>query len=154
MEFIPLSDLNRVPGQKIRLILLGMALAVSITVGAPFPITGAVPAEAAQSRGAVDFQRLAGQWIRPDGGYLLRLSDIKNDGSLKAAYFNPRPINVSRALLRRTKARISVFIVLLDANYPGSKYNLQYDPASDRLKGTYFQAVEKQTYDVEFVRMQ
>jgi hypothetical protein len=31
-------------------------------------------------------------------------------------------------------------------------YNLQYDPASDRLKGTYFQAVEKQIYDIEFVR--
>ena len=33
-----------------------------------------------------------------------------------------------------------------------SKYNLQYDPGFDRLKGTYFQAVEKQTYNIEFVR--
>ncbi|GEM_PF-463349 len=140
-------------GHRIRLILLILAVAVFNTVWAPFPITGAVPVEAAQSRGG-DIQRLAGRWIRPDGGYLLELSDIKKDGSLKAAYFNPRPINVSRAEFRRTKATMSIFVELRDANYPGSKYSLRYDPASDRLKGTYFQAVEKQSYDVEFVRMQ
>ena len=154
IESISLSVRYRDFGHRIRLILLIMAVAVFKTVCAPFPITGALPVEAAQSRGGVDIQRLAGQWIRPDGGYLLELSDIKKDGSLKAAYFNPRPINVSRAELRRTKAKLSIFVELRDANYPGSKYSLQYDSASDRLKGTYFQAVEKQTYDVEFVRMQ
>jgi len=30
---------------------------------------------------------------------------------------------------------------------------LQYDPKSDRLKGAYFQAVEKQTFNIEFVRV-
>jgi len=34
-----------------------------------------------------------------------------------------------------------------------SLYITSYDSASDRLKGTYFQAVEKQTYDIEFVRL-
>jgi len=38
------------------------------------------------------------------------------------------------------------------SNYPGSTYTLQYDPASDRLKGTYFQAVQRQTFDIEFMR--
>ena len=46
-----------------------------------------------------------------------------------------------------------MFVELRDVNYPGSAYNLRYDPKTDRLIGTYFQAVQRQTYDVEFVRM-
>jgi len=45
-----------------------------------------------------------------------------------------------------------VFVELRDVNYPGSTYTLQYDAASDRMKGAYFQAVEKQTYKIEFTR--
>jgi hypothetical protein len=30
---------------------------------------------------------------------------------------------------------------------------LQYEPRSDRLKGTHFQAVEKQTFNIELVRV-
>jgi hypothetical protein len=72
---------------------------------------------------------------------------------VKAAYFNPRSINVSKAELKRRDGMLTVFVELRDVNYPGSKYNLQYDPRLDRLIGTYFQAVEKQTYDIEFVRV-
>ena len=99
-----------------------------------------------------DAQILEGRWIRPDGGYVLELGEIKKDGSLKASYFNPRPIKVFSAKWSRKEGKINVFVELRDINYPGSKYNLQYDPKSDRLKGTYFQAVEKQTFDIEFVR--
>jgi hypothetical protein len=81
-----------------------------------------------------------------------RLLEFDSSGSLKAAYFNPRPINVARAGFTRTDGKLMVFVELRDINYPGSTYTLQYDPASDRLKGTYFQAVEKQTFSVEFVR--
>ena len=99
-----------------------------------------------------DVQRLEGRWVRPDGSYVLELGEIKKDGSLKASYFNPKPINVFSAKWSRKEGKISLFVELRDVNYPGSKYNLQYDPKSDRLKGTYFQAVEKQTFNVEFVR--
>ncbi len=34
----------------------------------------------------------------------------------------------------------------------GSTYDLTYDPASDRLRGTYYQAVAKQKFDVYFTR--
>ena len=37
-------------------------------------------------------------------------------------------------------------------NYPGSTYKLIYDPARDVLAGLYFQALQQQTFDVEFVR--
>ena len=99
-----------------------------------------------------DVQRLEGRWVRPDGGYILELWDIKKDGSVSAAYYNPRPINVFSAKWSRKEGKINLFVELRDVNYPGSKYNLQYDSKSDRLKGTYFQAVEKQTFNIEFVR--
>jgi hypothetical protein len=100
-----------------------------------------------------DVQPLEGRWVRPDGGYILELWDVKMDGGVSAAYFNPRPINVFSAKWSRKEGKINLFIELRDVNYPGSKYNLQYDPKSDRLKGTYFQAVEKQTFNIEFMRI-
>ena len=105
-----------------------------------------------QTQVQTDVQRLEGRWVRPDGGYILELREIKKDGSLKAAYFNPRSIKVYSAKWSRKQGKINLFVELRDVNYPGSKYNLQYEPGSDRLKGTYFQAVEKQTFNIEFVR--
>jgi hypothetical protein len=107
---------------------------------------------AAPSAEQPDPQRLVGRWVRPDGGYVLALGEVTKEGSVKASYFNPRPINVSRAEVRRVAGALTVLVELRDVNYPGSTYTLQYDPASDRLKGAYFQAVEKQTFVVEFVR--
>jgi hypothetical protein len=105
-----------------------------------------------QTQGQTDVQRLEGRWVRPDGGYTLELREIRKNGSLMAAYYNPRPIKVFSAKWSRKEGKINLFVELRDVNYPGSKYNLQYEPRSDRLKGTYFQAVEKQTFNIEFVR--
>jgi len=116
----------------------------------------ASPENVQQQKGPVartDAQLLEGRWVRPDGGYVLELSYIQKDGGLKAAYFNPQPIKVYRAKWKNKEGVIMVFVELRDINYPGSKYDLRYDPVSDRLSGTYFQAVEKQTYAIEFVRI-
>jgi uncharacterized protein (DUF2147 family) len=107
---------------------------------------------AARSLEQPDAQRLVGRWIRPDGGYVLEVRAVAKGGSMKAAYFNPRPINVAKAELRRKDGKLMVSIELRDVNYPGSIYTLQYDPPSDRLKGSYYQAVEKQTFAIEFER--
>ena len=107
---------------------------------------------AAQSAEAAEAQLVVGRWVRPDGGYVLEIREVTKDGSLKAAYFNPRPINVAKAEWRQKGGTLTVFVELRDVNYPGSTYTLQYDPASDRLKGAYFQAVEKQTFAIEFTR--
>jgi hypothetical protein len=152
-KFPPFFGRYSLSGQGARSLFFWLVVAVFSTVCALFPMSGAVPVQAANSMRQADTTLLAGQWIRPDGGYVLELSDSTKDGKLTAAYFNPRRINVSRAELRSTKGKVSIVVELRDVNYPGSRYNLQYDPASDRLKGTYFQAVEKLTYDVEFVRM-
>jgi hypothetical protein len=99
-----------------------------------------------------DTSKLLGKWQRPDGGYVLELSSAAPEGQLKAAYFNPRPINVARAQWKLAEGRLQVFVELRDVNYPGSTYTLSYDPAPDRLKGIYFQAVQQQQFEVEFVR--
>ena len=99
-----------------------------------------------------ELNRMAGKWLRPDGGYVLELSDVKPEGKLKAAYFNPRPIHVAKAEWRSMAGRIQVFVELRDVNYPGSTYTLIYDAAKDRFEGYYYQAVQKQTFDVVFER--
>jgi len=132
-----------------------LRFAVVFLVAISFIVSSYAAAENANGSGkaaADDFKRLEGKWQRPDGGYVMELSEIKPDGSLKAAYFNPRSIKVFRAEWSRKEGKINLFVELRDVNYPGSKYTLQYDPASDRLKGTYFQAVQGETYDIEFLR--
>ncbi len=99
-----------------------------------------------------DTSKLIGQWLRPDGGYVLELSSAGADGKLKAAYFNPRPINVAVAQWKLQDGRLQVFVELRDVNYPGSTYTLSYDPAIDRLSGIYFQAVQQQQFEVFFER--
>ena len=111
----------------------------------------AAAAEAPQVIRKVDEQKVLGRWLRTDGGYILELKEGK-DGVLKAAYFNPRPINVSKAELGRDSGKITVFVELRDTNYPGSYYQLTYDNKSDTLAGTYFQAALKETYAIEFIR--
>jgi hypothetical protein len=124
-------------------------LNASISLYAP-PVVAA--ADTKQSTKKINEQCLIGRWIRPDGGYVLELKEIGKDNTLKAVYFNPQPIKVFKAEWKGKQGIIKVFVELRDVNYPGSKYNLQYDPKTDRLKGTYFQAVYGETYDVEFVR--
>jgi hypothetical protein len=48
---------------------------------------------------------------------------------------------------------VNVFVELRAPNYPGSTYALTYDSRQDQLKGSYFQAVEQQNFNVFFVRM-
>ncbi len=100
-----------------------------------------------------DYKRLVGKWLRPDGGYVLELKDVKSDGHLKALYFNPRPINVSKVEWRRMGERLQVFVELSDVNYPCCTYTLIYSPEQDSLGGYYYQAALGQTFDIVFVRM-
>ncbi len=134
-----------------------LIFAVTCILETLWPMAGVVHAAGGQadkaSQGLTDVQRMEGRWVRPDGGYVLELSEIKKDGGLKASYSNPRPINVFSATWSRKEGKINLFVELRDINYPGSIYSLQYDAATDRLKGTYFQAVEKQTFSIEFVRV-
>ena len=138
-------------------VVVVVVVAAAIAVLALWPLFTApresTPAAVRGGALAPEAQRVAGRWVRPDGGYVLELKEIRKDGTAAAAYFNPRPINVGRAEVSRKDGALAVFVELRDVNYPGSQYDLRYDPASDQLIGSYFQAVERQYYTVGFVRV-
>jgi len=99
------------------------------------------------------FDALNGRWFRPDGGYILEIRSVDNSGKIDAVYLNPKPINIAKAEAARDGSTVKVFVELRAPNYPGSTYTLTYDPQQDQLRGNYFQAVERQNFNVLFVRM-
>jgi len=110
------------------------------------------PAEVSQH--TPEFQKLAGKWVRPDGGYVVEVRHVDASGRMDASYLNPSPIHVAKAEASQDGAATKVFLELRDVNYPGSTYDLTYDPQSDQLNGIYYQAVQRQRFEVTFVRMQ
>jgi hypothetical protein len=100
------------------------------------------------------FEKLKGRWLRPDGGYIVEIRSVDETGKMDASYFNPKPINVSKAEAFLKGGVTTVFIELRDVNYPGSTYTLAYDPEHDQLSGVYFQALQQQSFEVAFVRTQ
>ena len=99
-----------------------------------------------------EFQPLAGDWMRPDGGYVIKIRHIDKSGRVDAGYFNPRPINVSSAFASTETGRLNLFIKLQDKGYPGSTYTLIYNEENDMLVGIYYQAALRQSFEVAFVR--
>ena len=98
-------------------------------------------------------QQLKGKWLRPDGRYVVDIRTVEDGGTMDVAYFNPRPIKVSKAEASQEGAITKVFLELRDVYYPGSTYTLTYDPGRDQLTGVYYQAALQQRFDVVFVRM-
>ena len=96
---------------------------------------------------------LAGVWLRSDGTYRIEITEVKDDGTLIAKYFNPNPINVGKSGWRIQNDELQLFVELSDENYPECLYKLSFDDASGTLIGTYYQAVAKQTYEVSFKKI-
>jgi uncharacterized protein (DUF2147 family) len=113
----------------------------------------ATPVAPASGNAQASSNKLEGKWQRTDGGYILELSGAQSNGDIKAAYYNPNPINVGRSLWQNNAGKLMLMVELQDKNYPGSVYNLEHFESQNTLKGTYFQAVEKMTYNVEFTRL-
>ena len=99
------------------------------------------------------FDTLNGRWLRPDGGYILDIKAVDASGKIDGVYLNPEPINIAKAEATRDGSKLNVFVELRAPNYPGSTYTLTYDREHDQLRGIYFQAVQQQRFDVNFVRM-
>jgi hypothetical protein len=97
-----------------------------------------------------NFQKIIGHWVRSDGGYILELKKIRFDGSVEAAYFNPNPINVSKAEAMEKDGDIYIYVELQDVGYPGSNYKLMYKPEVDGLVGIYHHSGINQDFDVFF----
>jgi len=99
-----------------------------------------------------DFKELVGKWVRTDGGYTLRIRDVKQDGTVDAGYFNPKDIHIAEANVSDREGLVKLFIRFQDEGYPGSTYTLYYYAEKDALAGFYYQAVMKQTFEVVFIR--
>lgn len=99
-----------------------------------------------------DYATLVDDWSRPDGDYTICIRGLDSDGKVQAAYFNPNPIHVAQATVSSQNNVIKLFIELRDIGYPGSKYDLVYEPSEDILQGTYFQAQDQELYNVVFLR--
>lgn len=93
-----------------------------------------------------------GKWMRSDGGYVLEIRGADLSGVLDAAYFNPKSINVSRAIWMQGPAGFQFVIELNDVGYPGATYVLSHDTQTDRLVGKYNQPAMQQSFDIDFVR--
>lgn len=98
------------------------------------------------------FEQLTGRWARTDGGYVIDITRVDAGGRVQAAYYNPNPVNVSRAEAARSGAAVTVFIELRGPGYPGSTYTLIHDPKRDELKGVYHHAGLRKNFEVVFVR--
>ena len=136
------------------LLLPGLLLAFGSIVAAVAAEPTPTP-KGASSLGAVataDSNLLKGTWVRPDGGYTILIKSVGANGQIEAMYFNPNPLPFAKAEASREGARLRAFFDLRAGGYDGSTYELNYDPASDRLTGTYHQAVMKQKFEVFFVR--
>ena len=99
-----------------------------------------------------DVQKLLGRWLRSDGTYVLELRSADRTGVVQAGYFNPKSINVSRAIWMRGAEGLQVVVELNDAGYPGATYVLSHDAKTDTLVGKYHQPQMGQTFDIDFVR--
>jgi hypothetical protein len=116
------------------------------------PASVVTPAGQAVEERVVDLQKLKGQWVREDGGYVMDIKSIAEDGKADVAYLNPKPIHVEKAEAWQDAGRGMISVKLQDVNYPGSTYDLHYDALRDQLRGLYYQAVEKQHFEVIFQR--
>lgn len=104
-------------------------------------------------KGPQDESVVVGQWLRPDGGYILEIKKVSKGGQAEAMYFNPNPIHVESALVTDKDGQLHLRLVLRDENYDGSTYELNYEPEKDVLTGTYFSPNAGQTYQVFFQRL-
>jgi hypothetical protein len=128
---------------------LALALAgVAFSQTPPSRPGGATPPTSAKGSSEI----LKGAWVRPDGGYRIVIQGVGADGKLDAMYFNPSRLPFARAQVSQDGATFRVVLELQAGGYAGSMYDLLYEPATDRLKGTFYQAVAKQKFDVYFVR--
>jgi hypothetical protein len=90
-----------------------------------------------QKKKTSDKTVLVGDWERRDAPYQLKISELFDGGMLKAGYFNPKSINVGKALWTSADGVLNIYFELKDENYPGSNYNLTYVSEKDLFAGEY-----------------
>ena len=133
--------------------LSGCAKSTVEPAAAAAPVATPTPVAAAPAAAPAEVQRMLGNWLRSDGTYRLELRGAEAGGVVRAGYFNPKLINVSRSVWMRGPEGLRVIVELNDVGYPGSTYILSYESTADRLVGIYNQGGTGQSFEIDFVRM-
>jgi len=101
----------------------------------------------------VDKKILVGEWSQTNSPCQIKIKDVLKNGKLEVTYYNPKLIAVSKAhWTKKTGTLLSVYVELMDENFPGSNYKLNYIVEGDVLVGEYFLTEGGDSYSVEFVR--
>jgi hypothetical protein len=136
---------------RMHYVAISLAITTGILPAQAEPLPGA-PAASSTSGPQTAFAALPGRWVRPDGGYVITIKAVDASGKLDASYANPNPLLFYAAMATEDGGTLKLFFELRAGGYDGSTYTLNYDAAGDRLKGAYYQAVAKQTFEVFFIR--
>jgi hypothetical protein len=100
-----------------------------------------------------EFASLPGKWKRRELGYILEIKGVDPGGTIEAAYFISRPVQIARASAIYKDGAARVFIELRDEKLHDCTYSLVYNPERDQLLGLYYQAALKMNLKVTFDRM-
>jgi hypothetical protein len=132
----------------------GRTIAVALTLAVAGSAFSQTPPSrpAGASPAKISAEVLKGTWVRPDGGYRIAINGVGPDGKVEATYFNPTRLPFAKAQVSQDGATFRIVLELQAGGYAGSTYDLLYEPATNRLKGTFYQAVAKQKFDVYFER--
>jgi hypothetical protein len=134
--------------------LAALALCLALLLGAgPVAAQPSPAAPAAATGAAVALDAIKGTWVRTDGQYAIQIRAIDSSGKLEASYANPKPLPFAKAVARSDAGVIRLDFELRAGGYDGSTYQLVLDPATDTLRGVYYQAVAQQKYPVVFRRL-
>ena len=137
-----------------QILLRSAALALALVLGASSAwAQSSAPAPSGAPGPAAALEAIKGTWVRTDGQYAIQIRAIDASGKLDASYANPRPLPFARALATRDAGAIRLEFELRAGGYDGSTYSLVLDPATDTLRGIYYQAVAQQKYPVVFRRL-
>jgi len=128
--------------------MIAVALTLTVAGSALSQTPPSRPAGAAPAK--VSAEVLKGTWLRPDGGYRIAINGVGPDGKLDATYFNPTRLPFAKAQVSQDGATFRVVLELQAGGYAGSTYDLLYEPATNRLKGTFYQAVSAANRTVRF----
>jgi hypothetical protein len=111
-----------------------------------------LPPVAPTSTATLAFGVLVGRWVRTEGPYTISINAVDSSGKLDAGYANPRQLPFHTAEATRDGNALKLLFELRAGGYGGSTYTLNYDAASDSLRGVYNQVVVKQKFEVVFNR--
>jgi hypothetical protein len=96
---------------------------------------------------------IKGVWGRTDGPGEINISEVMDNGVLKVTFYNPKLINIEKAVWTNSSDVLRIHILLKEDSYPGSSFSLNYLPEKDLFIGVYFDGLTKESYPVSFKRV-